>query len=223
MNKSKLKPSIFLGIFCILFGTVFALVAGLFPTAKDILDNGGEETTAIILDIDTLSDTQTTTVQIDDSDSLYDGEIIKVGQYSSSLHEGQLVTAYYDGETLLLDALAFMPPLFTLIGNVIRIFGVIVLAVGIIRIVLFASVVGAGLAAGSSRKKARRQKQSSNTFNGNLPSGTNPYSGQIYPQNQQYGQYGNPYPQQYNQNQQPNQYQVQQQNQQYQQPQNHYQ
>ena len=119
MNRPKLKPFVLLAIFFFIIGTVFGVVAKKMPSSESILENGGEEVNAIVVHIEN-GDSSSTTVQIDDEDSFYDGEIIKVGQYSSSLYIGKNITVYYDGENLLLESVASMPVIFGVVGKCMK-------------------------------------------------------------------------------------------------------
>ncbi len=204
MKKPRAKSSLIVAIIFLLVGTIFVTVGKLLPSPEDILDNGGEEVNAVILEID--QENTYTKVQIDDEDSFYDGEIVEVSQYASSLHEGGTTTVYYDGETLLLASVSGMSKIFVTIGRVIQALGGVVLLIFIIRLIIFVVTVGvAGLAIGSVAKEAKQQQQFNNQFYGNPAGRTNPYDTQNYPQygNQQYQQpyqqsYNNSYGQQYN-------------------------
>lgn len=203
MNKPKIKPFIFLAIFFFIIGTIFSIVAGKLPSADRILENGGEEVNAIVLHIEDSENSSSTTVQISDSNSFYDGDIVKVNQYSSSLYIGQNTTVYYDGEELLLDAVSSMPVIFATIGKIIKWIGAFLLFIGIFKFIIFIAKVGfAGLVVGSVANEVHKQEQFNNQFYGNSQGTTmNPYNNQQYNnyENQQYDQYGNPYPQQYQQ------------------------
>ena len=167
------------------------------------IHNGGEEVNAIVLHIEDSENSSSTTVQISDSNSFYDGDIVKVNQYSSSLYIGQNTTVYYDGEELLLDAVSSMPVIFATIGKIIKWIGAFLLFIGIFKFIIFIAKVGfAGLVVGSVANEVHKQEQFNNQFYGNSQGTTmNPYNNQQYNnyENQQYDQYGNPYPQQYQQ------------------------
>lgn len=224
MNRPKLKVPIFLAIFFLIFGIIFSVVGNSFPTPEDILENGGEKLNAIVLDYD--SEETYTRVQIDDEDSFYDGDIIEVSQYSSRLYTGMTTTVYYDGETLILSEVSFLPTLFTTIGNIAKGIAGLIFVITLIRFIVFVAKVGvAGLTIGSIANEVQQQEKFNNQFYGNSAGRTtNPYDTQGYPQydnqqyqNNQYQNYQQPYNNQQTYNQQYQQgYDQQQYNQQYQ-------
>lgn len=207
MNKPRVRVSIILSIIFILIGVFLNIFVNLFSPDK-ILENGGEEIEAYVLYSD--SDNTSTTVQITDKNSFYYDEEITVSQYSSNAKTGDYITVYYDGETLMLKDLKLIADVFGIARNILFIVAGILIAISILKWLIFAfKVLVLGVAVGSVANEVKTQENFNNQFYGN-PNGrtVNPYEQQNNYSQQMYNQqYNNQqvynqqnYPQNYNPN-----------------------
>lgn len=197
MQRKRSKAPIIVGLMFFFIGLIFKIVSGIIGSSFEELKTYGEECQAYVLEAS--EEGGYTKVQIIDEDSFYEGDIVTTSQYSSSCKEGDIVTVYYDGESLALADMEVLIVVFSWIGLILMIFGGAIVIIRIVVLIVTVVILGVGI---GSLAHEQKQQEQLNQYNQNTY-GQNQYNQQGYNPNQYNQQgYNQGYPTQgnYNQN-----------------------
>ena len=137
-----------IGGFIFLFiGIIFFIVSMILGSNFNNIKENGELLKAQVIETydsnGDMSDSSYTMLEIIDETSFYEGDIVTLTQYSSSIQEGDIVEFYYDGEDGVLTSMFTLVTIFKIISFVLIGLGVILFLITIIKIILIVIAVAA--------------------------------------------------------------------------------
>lgn len=195
VKKSK-KISIIMSIIFIFIGCVFFNISKGFSNEMEEIKNNGGKYLASVISSD--EENTKTTLEIQDENSPYNGDIVTTSEYSSNVNIGDIVTVYYDGKNLVMEDMTIITKIFGIIGKSFIALGIILLIVKLVKFLIKFFVLGIGL--GALAQEQKTEEKFNQQFYGN-PYGTQNPQIQMpndYKNNNQYennNQYNNEYTQ----------------------------
>lgn len=166
VKKSK-KISIIMSIIFIFIGCVFFNISKGFSNEMEEIKNNGGEYLASVISSD--EENTKTTLEIQDENSPYNGDIVTTSEYSSNVNIGDIVTVYYDGKNLVMEDMTIITKIFGIIGKSFIALGIILLIVKLVKFLIKFFVLGIGL--GALAQEQKTEENFNQQFYGN-PYGT---------------------------------------------------
>ena len=161
MNQSKKNVSIIVSIFLIIFGSIFLFVGNMLEKSFEKVKETGEQVEAFVLETYSGGENENsyTKLEIVDENSIYEGEIVEVSLYNSSISTGDYITIWYNGNDAIIPGMDILVTIFHWVGVIVVIIGVVIIVIKLIKMLLLGVVIG-------SLYHNEKQQQQINNKNG---------------------------------------------------------